>query len=126
MRMQAPPSCGTRVKDTACLRKDVLADSGEPQEQTVDIERTRCNSSEHRATSPPENAGAGFPAPPLSLQELPPRPAVGGPREATPSSSALSLATATRTAWQGLSCGRRWSSGSPPWPSAQRSWSTQR
>ena len=27
---------------------------------------------------------SGLPAPPLSLQELPPQPAVGGPREATP------------------------------------------
>lgn len=41
VRTQAPPSCGTRVKDAACQGKDVLADSDEPREQTVDVERTR-------------------------------------------------------------------------------------
>lgn len=76
MRMQAPPTYGTRVKDTAYLGKDVLEDSNEPQEQWM--------SSKHGPTLPPENAGSGLPAPPLSLQELPPQPAVGGPREATP------------------------------------------
>lgn len=118
--MQAPPSAGTRGKEPFRFGKAVLADLDDFQEKAKATEK-----SENAATPPPEGACSRLAAPTRVLPGTSARPAARRVGEGH-AQFLFRVSTATKAACQAQSCARRWSSGSVPWPSAQRSWSTRR
>lgn len=109
MRKHVPSARGTRANHPRSLP------AGQSP-QTTSGEATGGVGEERGESPPPEGAArtSGYFRP--GLPEAPPtRPL---PRPVS--------ARATAAAWRARTCGRRWSSGSAPWPSVRRSWSTRR